>query len=298
MDAETISKNGASSKSQTSRGNLLRKLYVLLLACIIFSGCVDKDDDLTFTVTFDSKGGSDVTAQTVKKSGTVNKPTDPTRDNYDFAGWAIADDETSPLWDFGTGTVETDMTLYARWDEEDGNNSITVSGTIFGEYATWDEVRVSFDREQTWAITTPIQNEEFSLILPKPDANLFELLTDDIFPEEITVSNNTTKIFEIVIRAFKGSTKSHYPLLLMGESSKGLCMVSWLYADQDVDITGSYTNEEGDRYIYDVKLKKGWNVWLSYESKTFNEYGIWTGKITMNYEIGEIEDIPVGAKWK
>ena len=74
-------------------------------------------------------------------------------------------------------------------------------------------------------------------------------------------------------------------------------MVDWFYANNDVSITGSYTDEDGLGRVYDVKMKKGWNVWLSYESKTLNEYGIWTGKLTMTYEIVEIGDIPDGTKW-
>ena len=43
MEPETISKNGASSKSLMSRGNLLRNVcFALLAASIIFIGAVDK----------------------------------------------------------------------------------------------------------------------------------------------------------------------------------------------------------------------------------------------------------------
>ena len=180
-------------------------------------------------------------------------------------------------------------------DEGDKNSSITVSGTIIGPCATWDEIRLSFDREETWVTTSPIQNEEFSLIMPQPDAKLLVPLTDDIFPEGVIVSNNTTKIFATpIFRAFKGSTKSNNPFLLSGETSKGSCVVDWFYANNDVSIIGSYTDEDGHGRVYDVKMKKGWNAWLSYESRTLNEYEIWTGKWTMTYEIG---NIPVGAKW-
>jgi len=282
----------------------MKKICVFLITAIVSAvliSCNEEENPREFTVTFNSNGGNAVELQKVEDGKKVIKPDDPTRDGFTFDAW-YKEAALTNAWDFDTEVVSADITLHAKWDEDDEdekNNSITVSGTIFGECATWDEVRLSFDREETWVATAPIQNEEFSLIMPQPDAKLLVTLTDDIFPEEVIVSNNTTKVFGTVIfRAFKGSTKSDYPLLLIGETSKGLCMVDWFYASQDVSIIGSYTDEDGDGRIYDVKMKKGWNVWLSYESKTLNEYGIWTGKVTMTYEIGEIGDIPVGAKWE
>ena len=54
MEADTISKNGRSSKSLTSRGNFIKKACVSLLAAgIIFSGC--KKDDSIPTSEFDGK---------------------------------------------------------------------------------------------------------------------------------------------------------------------------------------------------------------------------------------------------
>jgi len=90
---------------------------VVGVMAVIMSGC-EKEE--TFTVQFDSKGGSFVAIQTVKKGGKVTEPKEPTRDNYDFVGWATADNSTSSLWDFNNGTVEADIVLYARWKTKGG----------------------------------------------------------------------------------------------------------------------------------------------------------------------------------
>ena len=108
----------------------------------VFSSC-DKDD-VTYTVTFDSKGGSAVTAQTVKQGDKVQKPADPTRANYSLAGWAKADNETSALWNFETETVTEDMTLFARWSinmysvtfDSDGGSAVTTQNVAHGSTAT------------------------------------------------------------------------------------------------------------------------------------------------------------------
>lgn len=62
------------------------------------------------TVTFDSDGGSEVDAQTVKYNTAAEEPEDPTRDDYTFAGWYLDEDE----FDFTTKVVE-DITLTAHW---------------------------------------------------------------------------------------------------------------------------------------------------------------------------------------
>lgn len=68
-----------------------------------------------FTVTFDSRGGSDVTARTDIAPGTLlAAPDAPTREGYDFSGW-YADDARTRAWDFDADTVERDLTLYAGW---------------------------------------------------------------------------------------------------------------------------------------------------------------------------------------
>ena len=66
--------------------------------------------DQTFTVSFDTQGGSTVPAQTVSYGGKVTEPVAPTKTDYSFTGWYNGDTQ----WDFDT-PVTDDMTLYAKW---------------------------------------------------------------------------------------------------------------------------------------------------------------------------------------
>lgn len=68
----------------------------------------------TFTVTFDTDGGSAVPPQTVEDGGLVTEPADPTKDTYTFDGWYKEDAFLTP-WDFATDTVTADTTIYAKW---------------------------------------------------------------------------------------------------------------------------------------------------------------------------------------
>ena len=72
--------------------------------------------DPGFTGTFDSKGGSDVPAQSPMYGELLEVPEPPTREGYSFTGWYI-DSACDQLWKVDTDTVQTDMTLYAGWQK-------------------------------------------------------------------------------------------------------------------------------------------------------------------------------------
>lgn len=66
----------------------------------------------TFTVTFDSNGGTAVASQTVNEGDAATEPEDPTRDGYEFVAWYLDGEE----YDFST-SVTSDITLVAQWEE-------------------------------------------------------------------------------------------------------------------------------------------------------------------------------------
>ena len=68
----------------------------------------------TYTVTFETSGGSAVGPVTVDAGSTVTKPADPTKSGYTFGGW-YKDSTLQTPWDFANDTVTADTTLYAKW---------------------------------------------------------------------------------------------------------------------------------------------------------------------------------------
>ena len=66
-----------------------------------------------YTVTYESNGGSTVPSQTVKYNETANKPADPTKSGYTFAGW-YTEEKLTNKYDFAT-PVTGNITLYAKW---------------------------------------------------------------------------------------------------------------------------------------------------------------------------------------
>ncbi len=68
----------------------------------------------SYTVTFDSNGGSAVKAQTVKNGAKAAKPSDPAKEGYEFAGW-YSDKSLTKAFNFHS-TVKSNLTLYAKWE--------------------------------------------------------------------------------------------------------------------------------------------------------------------------------------
>lgn len=107
---------------------ILAATAVTALAC----GCNGEKPDPTptpggsttvssYTVTFDSVGGSAVASQTVDSGSKVAKPEDPEKAptdfeilSYEFDGWYNGEE----LWDFANDVVTENITLTARYTVE------------------------------------------------------------------------------------------------------------------------------------------------------------------------------------
>ena len=97
-----------------------------------------------YTVTFDSNGGSAVTAQTIEEGQKATKPADPTKSGYDFKGWTL----NGSAYDFNTA-VNGDITLVATWEQQqvvpttytvsfdsNGGSAVTAQNIEAGQKAT------------------------------------------------------------------------------------------------------------------------------------------------------------------
>ena len=98
----------------------MKKLLVLLLCMLaVFAVVSCKNDPKpdpkpeTFTVSFDSQGGSAVAAATVEKDAKVEKPADPIKLGADFVGW-YTEAACENKYDFEDAVTES-FTLYAKW---------------------------------------------------------------------------------------------------------------------------------------------------------------------------------------
>ncbi|MCF7929907.1 MAG: InlB B-repeat-containing protein [Acholeplasmataceae bacterium] len=91
----------------------ISSILIALLFVLILIGC----GKTTFTVTFESNGGSAVQAIEEVIEGTViDEPIAPTKSGFDFAGW-FKESTLTNAWDFEEDIVTTDITLYAKWTD-------------------------------------------------------------------------------------------------------------------------------------------------------------------------------------
>lgn len=72
----------------------------------------EPENPTTYTVKFDTNGGSSINNQKVEEGKTVLKPENPTKEGYTFTGWYYND----ALYNFNT-VVKSDITLVAKWEE-------------------------------------------------------------------------------------------------------------------------------------------------------------------------------------
>ncbi|MBQ7537603.1 MAG: leucine-rich repeat protein [Treponema sp.] len=94
-----------------------KNLVLSTFLCIFFSfsSCNTAGDssDVYYTVSFNSNGGSFVTAQSIKSGETAKQPVSPIRENYIFNGWY----KGSYKFYFSTPITES-ITLTAKWKAE------------------------------------------------------------------------------------------------------------------------------------------------------------------------------------
>ncbi|MBR2474429.1 MAG: InlB B-repeat-containing protein, partial [Clostridia bacterium] len=123
----------------------MKKRLALLIVCILalsfaaLTAC--EDEPVTYTVTFDSDGGTAVEAQTVVDGKKATEPTVPTKEGYTFDGWYLGTEK----WSFGGHIVTSDMTLKAKWAsptthivtfDSDGGTSVEAQTVEDGQKAT------------------------------------------------------------------------------------------------------------------------------------------------------------------
>lgn len=94
-------------------------VFALIAVAFSFAAC---NDAKSFTVAFDTDGGSAVSSQTVKDGEKAVEPTAPTKSNCNFDGWYLGEAE----YDF-EAPVTSDLTLIAHWKDAPEPTTHTVT---------------------------------------------------------------------------------------------------------------------------------------------------------------------------
>lgn len=137
---------------------------------------VEPKEGRTLTVTYDTQGGSGVAPATDKSyNDTVERPAAPTRAGYAFAGWyqeAACTNEWHFAGETAADTLEDDITLYAKW-QDDEQPALTAMLTDVGGTSQADE--------KQWAqalaiVLTYADNENVTTLSVKQDDGAYTTL--------------------------------------------------------------------------------------------------------------------------
>jgi uncharacterized repeat protein (TIGR02543 family) len=105
-----------------ANGSLVLKLYY---------------DRKTYTVTFNSNGGSAVSSYTgVRHGATISAPADPTRSGYVFNLW-YGDSALTQRFEFATQTITANTTIYAKWWSGGVGDLGPAGGLVFYDKGTY-----------------------------------------------------------------------------------------------------------------------------------------------------------------
>lgn len=120
-------------------GSILLIVGAVVLALAVATVCIvsfKNKEEVTYTVTFNSNGGSIVPEQIVEKGNKAKKPNAPSREGYTFTSWLLNEEN----YDFNS-IVDKNITLKASWKENiPEKEKVTVKFNTDGGTAVASEV--------------------------------------------------------------------------------------------------------------------------------------------------------------
>ena len=156
-------------------------LALVMLFCL--ASCKDTPsvaEDVYYTVTFNTMGGTEIDSIRVLAGSRIGKPADPEKEGYIFSSWKNG---TIP-WDFASDTVNSDITLNAVW----------LDVRNFFEYSVEDgEVIITGFKGSITSVRTPDVIDGLPVVAIADHA--FDSFGDGML-QEITVTENIRYIGE------------------------------------------------------------------------------------------------------
>ncbi len=99
------------------RVSIIVMAIIVVFCIIVLMGC--EGTPLDITLSFDSNGGSEITAIVIEESATITIPANPTKSGYTFSGWYLDNTTfTQTANSLFTSGLTEDTTIYAEWEVE------------------------------------------------------------------------------------------------------------------------------------------------------------------------------------
>ena len=108
---------------------------------------------------FNSNGGSSVSDQQMVEGNPIVEPIPPTLSGHIFAGW-YSDSGLTEAWDFSSGTVNGDMTLYAKW-KNNGAGESSLIDALYVQGGTFQMGSTDSDADEEESPVHPVTVSSF-----------------------------------------------------------------------------------------------------------------------------------------
>ena len=224
-------------------------LLFLLLLTLGGSGCGSSNkgslsSSTTFTVTFDSNGGSEVPSVTVTSGDTVEKPADPVKEGYYFGNWFRDNGTFQNAFNFGSDKVSADITLYARWlDSNDLMAEYAVGEIVIG-YATGDNPKYV---TQNLTLPTKVDSSDISWSSSSGAISSNGTVTRQATDTDVTLTatasyngKSANRTFELKVIKKRTRDNSKIKSLPLETASSGDISIIRNESGDVVDIEGNY----------------------------------------------------------
>ncbi|MBH5319632.1 InlB B-repeat-containing protein [Paenibacillus sp. GSMTC-2017] len=180
---------------------------------------------ISYTVSFNTDGGSVIANVTANYDTTITAPVEPTKAHYTFEGW-YKESGLSTKWNFATDKILGNTTLFAKWTvnqydvnfDVNGGNSITAQHIEYGSLPTKpaDPSRTGYTFENWYTDSSFTTLYNFAAPI-SADTTIYAKWT----PINYTISFNVdggstiadvTAHYDTAITAPVAPTKDHYTL--------------------------------------------------------------------------------------
>ena len=193
---------------------------------------VPKPEIKTYTVTFNSNGGSNVESQIVVENEKAFQPNNQTKEGYTFAGWYLGNTK----YNFNNN-VTSNITLTAKWTVKQSSNSTSCS---YGN--------LEYNKEEYPVVTTFVSKGNCAI--SKSDFNSYT------YANKIVLIQNAegTKLQNwIKTTAYQGLNADLKPFAVLNKSGKG---VVGYVLQVTITQTINGTSTEVARYYLDQNGKR------------------------------------------
>lgn len=220
------------------------------------------EEDITkrsYTVSFNSFGGSAISDATVQYGKLLTEPSEPTRIGYVFVGW-YKDANLKTEWNFAADTVTEDITLYAKWvDESDATGCDVLSADGFEVDGNTLFVKVP-NAQEHFALSETITVSPYAEWTVTSDITGNTEIPSATVP--LAVGNNT---YYINVVSGNGSNKKQYTVEIR---RRDIYTVTYSFGNGSADVTeqieedGKAPSKSADKtgYTFDC-WKNGSSAW-------------------------------------